>query len=383
MSDARRARNEGGSISRPRIDRSGTPAWRWGSPLPLGPVLRAYVALSAVLGLLLVLAPPADRADWTPRTGPVALTWSPPACGDATHACRDIRLRDTGVNQTPQLDPDVDYRIHLPRYWALVGGLQIRGGRNVQIRGGQIDLKTPCDGSSAACHGINIAKPSPGEVYIEGVYIRNPDPTHSRGTGDGIDVDLRPGANANDIVLQNVRIEGIAGCDPRQPASHADVLQIYRAPEANIRIDRLTGTTDCQGLQLDPDLAWTMDGATARSQTLRRVNIDVLPNPHLGRRNRYAFWFTYGGGGVQCLAAPTSLVEVWAREPDGTLAAESIWPDTDAKHRCRSVWDVRARQSSLQGVPTVTGVIRAGRPGRDFVPVGGNVGLEYKPPRSR
>ena len=345
-----------------------------------GPVLRVYVALAAAVTLLLVFARSADRAEWTVRTGPAALTWAPPVCGDATHACRDIQLRDTGLNQTPPLDPAVDYRIHLPANWPLVGGLQIRGGRNVQIRGGQIDLRTPCDDSLAACHGINIAKPSPGEVYIEGVYIRNPDPTHSRGTGDGIDVDLRPGARTNDIVLQNVRIEGIAGCDPRRPASDADVLQVYRAPDANIRIDRLTGTTDCQGVELDPDLAWTMDGTTARSQTLRRINIDVLPNPHLGRRNRYAFWFTHRSAGVNCLAAPTTLVDVWAREPDGTLAAESIWPDTDGKQGCLSVWDGRARQSSVRGVPAVTGVIRAGRPGRDFVPVGGNVGLGYVSP---
>jgi len=340
---------------------------------------RAQVTLAGALAfaLLLVLASPADR-DRTARTALVALTWSPPPCGDAEHVCRDVYLSDTGVNQTPRLEPDVDYRIHLPRYWPVVGGMQIRGGRNVQIRGGEIDLKTPCDDSMAACHGINVAKPTPGVVYIEGVYVRNPDPTHSLGTGDGIDVDLRPGTAANDVVLQNVRIEGIAGCDPHHPASDADVLQVYRAPDANIRIDRLTGLTDCQGMQLDPDLAWTRDGTTARTQSLRRVNIDVLVNPHLGPRNRYAFWFTHRADVDRCVAAPTTLDQVWASEPDGTLDSESVWPDTGPSRGCRSVWDARGRQSTLLGVPEVRGVIRAGRPAREFVPLG-DVGLGYVP----
>ena len=333
------------------------------------------------MALLLLFPAPADHADRSVRTAPLALSWSPPPCGDATHVCRDIHLSDTRVNQTPPLQRDVDYRIHLPRYWPIVGGLQIRGGRNVQIRGGQIDLRTPCDDSLAACHGINIAKPTPGEVYIEGVYIRNPDATHTRGTGDGIDVDLRPGDGANDVVLQNVRIEGIAGCDPHHAASDADVLQVYRAPDANIRIDRLTGVTDCQGMQLDPDLAWTMDGTTASEQILRRVNIDVLVNPHLGRATA-----TRSGSRTRPTTAaasphPPALEQAWALEPDGTLAAESVWPDTGPRNGCRSVWDAKAGHSTLVGVPAVTGVIRAGRPGRDFVPVGGNVGLAYVPAR--
>ena len=177
----------------------------------------------------------------------------------------DIHLSDTRVNQTPPLQRDVDYRIDLPRYWPIVGGLQIRGGRNVQIRGGQIDLRTPCDDSLASCHGINIAKPTPGEVYIEGVYIRNPDAAHTRGTGDGIDVDLRPGDGANDVVLQNVRIEGIAGCDPHHAASDADVLQVYRAPDANIRIDRLTGVT-IQGMR-PSGARWTWTGRRRASRS--------------------------------------------------------------------------------------------------------------------
>jgi hypothetical protein len=370
----------GHRISGPRL-----PAWRLLRAREPAGTRRARVALAVAVAvaLLLALAVPTDRAERPVLTAAAVRTWSPPACGDATHACQDIHLRDTGVNQTPRLEASVDYRIHLPSDTPVVGGIQIRGGHNVQIIGGEIDLRTPCDDSLAACHGINISKPTPGEVYIEGVYIRNPDATHSRGTGDGIDLDLRPGRLANDVVVQNVRIEGIAGCNPRNPASHADVLQAYRAPDTKLRIDRLTGTTDCQGLQLDPDLALTDDGTTAHSQTLRRVNVNVLRNPHLGKRNRYAYWFTHAGPTGGCVAAPTTLTDVWAAEPRGTLAMESVWPDTDTKGGCRSVWNARTRRSSFRGVRRLTGVVRAGRPDRDFVPVGGNVGLDYvRPPSS-
>jgi hypothetical protein len=344
--------------------------------------VHVVVGLASVLVLVLALAPPLDEGYKTRVLVNRAITWSPPPCGDATHRCRDIYLADTRVNQTPSLSPSTDYRIHLPAYWPLVGGLQIRGGRNVQIIGGQIDLITPCDDSNAGCHGINIAKPSAGVVYIEGVYIRNPDPTHRKGTGDGIDVDLRPGTRSNDIVIQNVRVEGIAGCDPRNPASDADILQTYAAPDANIRIDNLTGSTDCQGLQLDPDLAWSRHRTTAQSQTLRNVNINVFPNPHSGRRNRYAIWLTYGHS--HCRAAPTTLTNVWVKEPNPSFGTESTWPETNRPAGCSALWRPSARRTSFPGLRDVTGEIREGRPpGGDFVPIRGDVGLRYSRPRLR
>jgi hypothetical protein len=71
----------------------------------------------------------------------------------------------------------------------VVGGLDIDGGHNVIIIGGEIDLTTPCVTDTGECHGINIGQNShdTGEVFIEGVWIHNPDPTHSHFTGDRID----------------------------------------------------------------------------------------------------------------------------------------------------------------------------------------------------
>ena len=337
--------------------------------LVLGAVFVLVVALSARAGS--PDKPPADVGK---------LTWAPPPCGDARHRCVDLQLRNTGVHQEPILLASDDYRIHLPEDEPLVGGLTISGGHNVQLVGGQIDLTTPCNDLSSACRGILIQRATPGHVYIEGVYIRNPDPRHAGHTSDGIAVDDQPAPNATDITIQNVRIEGIDGCDPiGDPAAHADVFQPWAAADAVIRLDRLTGTTDCQGLQLDPDVAWSRDHRTAARQDLRNVNIVVESNPHIGNANRYAAWLTYGDS--TCVAAPTALENVYVLEPDGALDVNSIWPDVDRPAGCESVWSPATRRRSFPKLPLIEGAIAAGLPpGGDFVPAGGNVGIGYRSP---
>jgi hypothetical protein len=49
-----------------------------------------------------------------------------------------------------------------------------------------------------------------------------------------------------DITLENVRIDGISGCEVA--GNHSDVFQPWFDGDAKIHIDHLTGTTNCQGL---------------------------------------------------------------------------------------------------------------------------------------
>lgn len=81
----------------------------------------------------------------------------------------------------------------------LQGGLQIRGGHNVIIVGGEIDLTVPCSHSQA------------------------------------------------------VRIDDISGCEAA--GNHSDVFQPWFAGNAKVHVDRFTGVSNCQGLEIDPDLA--------------------------------------------------------------------------------------------------------------------------------
>jgi hypothetical protein len=305
----------------------------------------------------------------TSPSGP--LTWRPPSCGDATHSCVDVYLTNTGSHQNPSLNPSSDYRLHLPASGPLAGGLTISGGHNVQIIGGEIDLTYPCSDSSSSCHGINISRGSAsGQVYIEGVYIRNPDPNYQTDkvdTGDGIDVDDYPGVT--DIVLQNVRVEGIKGCDPAVPSAHADVFQPYNVGGATLNVDHLTGTTDCQGIQINPDYEYQTYGLLPKSGTFKNVNIDVFANPSLGNGNRYAWWFTYGTS--SCVTYPITLSSVYVKEPDGTLADNAVWPDPASSTPASCLGLYAGGSASWPTLPALNGSITTGLPpGGDYVPAG-------------
>jgi hypothetical protein len=295
------------------------------------------------------------------------LAFSPPPCGDSSHACVTINIAANG-HQTPSLDPNTDYRLVLPNT-PQDGGITINGGRNVIIIGGQINLPVPCtDGGGAACRGIYITKRSgpTGHIFIEGVWIHDPQSTLTQSTSDGIAVD-DSSSEPTDITLENVRIDGISGCSVG--GNHSDVIQPWYAGNATFQIDHLTGTSNCQGLQIDPDLAYANDGAYAKLYDIRNVNMVAL-----GGSQRYMFWLTYN---LDCNSGPINLTNVWANEPDGTLNYSS-WPDVDQPSACKSVWN--GSTLSFPSSPQIHGTISEGTPpGGDFVPVGA-AGIGYTSP---
>jgi hypothetical protein len=312
-------------------------------------------------------APPAARPPARNR-----LTWAPPPCGAGGRACVTYRLANTGGHQYLRLDSSKDWIVKLPTV-PLVGGIDINGGHNVIIIGGEIDLPTPCTTDNSPCHGINISMDSSanGEVYIEGVYIKNPDPTHSRYTGDGIDVNTTAMAN---LTIQNVRIEGIDGCNSgAYPDAHADVFQPYKATNAVIQVDHLTGTTDYQGMQIPADLSWPKRG------DYRNVNINVLSNTHpgcAGSGARYAWWLT--ADNPACGAYPMNLLNDYALEPNRSLLTNAVWPDSDASSGCPARY--RGGLATWPQISSIAGGIHNGLPaGGDFVPVG-VAGVNYRSP---
>lgn len=328
--------------------------------------------------------PQSSAASTTPAG--TLLTWRPPPCGDETHSCVELQLSDTGSNQTIVLEDDHDYRIHLPADRPLRGGIHLENaGRNVIIIGGEIELTAPCSDVSSSCRGISISKPfGAGEVYIEGVWIRNPVqfppscPPHDMAcsTGDGIVHDDDP-THPTDVTLQNVRIDGISGCSGGP--DHSDLFQPYYAPNQKIRIDNLTGSTNCQGLHVDPALAYIRHGAYPEEIIMKNVNIHVTPNPYLGDGNRYIAWLTFQH---ECNSGPVVLENFYADQPDGDLH-RSAWPDTNQPELCKSVWNPKTKQLSFPSSPQIHGVINFGvPPGGDFVPIG-QAGLGYVSPGYR
>jgi hypothetical protein len=301
------------------------------------------------------------------------LTWRPPACGDAIHACATYQVSNTGSHQFLGLDNSKDWIVKLPPV-PVVGGLDIDGGHNVIIIGGEIDLTTPCTTDTNVCHGINISRgaASTGEVYIEGVLIRNPDATHSRYTGDGIDVYTSATPN---ITLQNVRIEGVDGCDSN--GAHADIFQPYGAGGALLQVDHLTGTSDFQGFQIPPTYV-----ATPGRGDFRNVNLVGLPNPHAcagWNGDLYLWWVA--AGATSCSTYPMTLSNVYVKEPNGSLANHAVWPDTFTQFGCPATYS--NGMASWPQLSLILGGVRNGLPpAGDFVPTGA-AGINYASPGYR
>jgi hypothetical protein len=135
-------------------------------------------------------------------------------------------------------------------------------------------------------------------VYLEGVLIHNTQTAQDTGsncpgggmscsTADGIDVNVGNGGNPATppvIVMQDIRVDGVSGCSGG--SDHADVFQPYNAGSATVNIDHLTGTGNCQGMQIDPDYGFANFG-TLPTYNIKNVNMDVLNNPYSGNNNRY------------------------------------------------------------------------------------------------
>lgn len=349
------------------------------------------LAIGSLIAMLLVgCSLSAGSNDASHHAPPVShkLNWAPPSCGDRDHRCITLDLENTGSRQTPSLDNNTDYRIYLPSSGPLVGGITITGGRHVQIIGGEIDLTYPCSNDKSACIGIYIAKNSPGAVFVEGVWISNASaigPTCPGGasstvqtcsTGDGIDVNTADNGkiNVNTITLENIRIDGISGCSGY--GDHADVFQPYQAPDDTIRIDRMTGVTNCQGLTLDPDLAYSRWHTSTASITIQDTNVDVVSNPYWGTVRGIAWWLTYGTG---CKSGLIFLTNDYSSAPRTDPTPSGIWPDpgtdTCGARGSRGVVSVPD--------PSIKGSIRTGVPaGGDFVPRGA-AGLGYRSPGYR
>ena len=193
-------------------------------------------------------APPAPgraaRAD-----GPLA--WAPPVLVDPT----TVTLTERRPFQV--LDDTKDYVVTLPG-----GRLTLRpdqkagvlGGRNVVWIGGEID-------APGNPRPIKLDRQR-GSVHLEGVHVTG------RGLQEGINLDQRWGAS---VTIENVLVDKVSG---NQRGHHADVLQTWSGP-GRLRVDRLEGTTDYQGIMIDTQGfgSPTVTGFDLRHVVLRHTGV--------------------------------------------------------------------------------------------------------------
>jgi hypothetical protein len=266
-----------------------------------------------------------------PASKATKLTWAPPALTAPTTVTVSESNRDL------KLDPNKDYIIKMPATpLKVIGGLIVSGGRNVVLIGGVIEA--PDGERQGLSHRAVYLRGQTGTMHVEGLLIRGDK------LEEGFNIDQREGAI---LQLQNIRIEQVHGSFS---GHHADLLQTWAGP-AELRIDRMTGTTGYQGFFLLPNQHFK--GDVPKSFDFRRINIIGTDT------SAYMLW------GPSNSTYPVNVSDVWVRPNPRTKKVTErdafLWPKPSTGDK---TW-----QSVQAGTP----------PGGDFVPAG-VAGLSYVSP---
>jgi hypothetical protein len=291
-------------------------------------------------------AAPAEPGTTVPATSPPAgparpkLAWAPPTLSSPTTIA--VAQGDQRIN----LDTTKDYIIRLGSS-THAGGVGLSGGRNVVVIGGRI---VPPAGSAMAV-GLGISNAT-GTVHVEGVSFDG-------ASGREFDA-IQINAPKATVQLENIRATGLRGS---YDTNHTDIVQPWGGV-ARLRVDRLTGTTNYQGVFNQPDLG------PVGPVELRHVD---LAYDNVGAKTGgYLLWFTKG-----CDAARTTLNDVYVKGRQGSSLGSTVWPPTGQATNCPAV--VSGATASWPALP-ITGVARWGAPpGGSFV-LPADAGTAYRSP---
>ncbi|HEY6760975.1 MAG TPA: hypothetical protein VI318_15875 [Baekduia sp.] len=286
-----------------------------------------------------------DGGATTPGTSPATparpkLAWAPPALTAPT------TIAVGAGDQTYTLDTTKDYILKLGTA-THAGGLGIRGGRNVVIVGGHIAL--PASSTRAVALGISGAV---GTVHVEGVWIDG-------SSGREFDA-IQINAPKATVQLENIRATGLRGS---YDTNHTDIVQPWGGV-ARLRVDRLSGTSNYQGIFDQPDQG------PIGPVDLRHV--DMAYDNAGAKTGGYLLWLTNG-----CAAATTTLTDVYVKGRAGSTLGSTVWPPTGAATNCPA--KIVGDTASWPDLP-VTGVARWGvPPGGSFV-TAADAGASYRSP---
>jgi Malectin domain len=287
----------------------------------------------------------------TPPVGttPAAkLTWAPPQLDSPTI------VNVSNSNHVLKLDPTRDYLVRMPTTkLSVLGGLVIIGGHNVVLIGGAITIPSWGASHPSDNRGLYL-KEQTGTVHVEGLLIDN--------SGGALSEGINVNAPKATIQLENVRVEDVHAQDEVSYSdNHPDILQTWGGAAA-LRIDRLSGTSDYQGLFLDAD--WN----SLDQVDLRNVNVaGFSSHPELAR---YLFWSGQGD------TSNLNLSNVWVK-PGRNSLANTVWPDVDAAGSDKAVVDDASSTVSWPASSYIHGLINSGAPlTGDFVPAG-TAGTSY------
>lgn len=283
------------------------------------------------------------------------LSWAPPILDDPV----TLTIRQSSSLVILNLDDRTDYIIDMPDE-PLRAGIKVNGGRNIVLIGGEIAI--PWQGENATItqrtglkiHGVK------GTMHVEGLLIH----------GDDVSEGIQISAPAGIIQIQNVGVFGIHARDQVDfTDNHPDIIQTYGNVGA-LRVDRLTGTTDYQGLFLKTDF-----NGPHGPITLKRVNV-------IGEAtSRYLMWVRPEAGHGDVV-----IEDVWldVHENRSGGMGSSVWPNTRASDPERlevgtDAGGTYAWWPQLEE-PLVQGALREGRPPAGTFVQRETVGLAYTSP---
>jgi hypothetical protein len=275
-------------------------------------------------------------------------TWQPQMLDDPT------LVRLPNGNTYTRLDQAKDYVVQFPSD-AKVGSTTIEGGRNILMVGGH--LTVPVHGESDMERRGLYIKNAVGVVHVEGLLIDGENL-------DGFDA-IAISAPRAVVQLVNIRVEGVVG---RSDGFHGDVVQPFGGV-AELRIDRMTGTSNYQGLYLAETRGWI------GSVDIRNVNLAYVPNIH--DETTYLLWLPADQG--QCETYPITLENVYiAARPGQEAVKQAVWPNDHEPSECLA--KANGNKISWPELANVRGSVTAGTaPGGDFVPQG-QAGTMYEGP---
>lgn len=270
------------------------------------------------------------------------LRWAPPALIDP-----ETIVLGTGPVYR-ELEDDQDYIIRFPAQ-KKVGKTHLVGGRNIHIIGG---YATVAPGESER---VIFLQGQQGIVHIEGLLIDNSGGREA----DGIAI----AAPEAIVQLQNLRIVNLVGGYDRPLHNHSDVVQPWGGV-GELRIDRLTGSSNYQGLFLKRDL-----GPVG---PVIIQNTNLYYQPAAPNEGGHMLWLH-----DDCSVGSVTLSNVYVTPEPGVRLGKAIWPEDENGSCPALVIDNRATWPHL---PQVSGSVVGGAPpGGDFVPAGA-AGLGYVSP---
>jgi hypothetical protein len=296
----------------------------------------------------------AKATEGTVATRVDPLRWPPP------NLVEPVRI-DLGDGYTnTHLSPETNAEIVLPDR-DKVGGVTIEGGHNIVLIGGEITVPAgspPGAGNDRFRTGLYI-KGATGTVHVEGVRFSGV----PGAVWDAIDL-AAPRAT---VQLENLRVDGVRG---GFHGFHADVVQPWGGV-ANLRINRLTASSNYQGLTIPMDLG-RIGRAEVSRVNLRGLDRDVDEGGHL-------IWLTSGAS--TCAIYPVQIRGVYVMPRADLGFGHSVWPQVGRPQGCGA--HVMRGAAVWPALADVRGRVHSGNPPNGYFVPRGVAGLDYVSPGYR